>query len=139
VNRALQSYAPGHSSCANPFQILTVSTEGKISTFSPELLGQKNDVYSNFEFWDLDALEKGHVFESESFQKAFQEIQLGVELCKETCRYFAICGGGDPSNKLYENGGFASTRTNHCQAKIMIPAKVFFENSDFEEEILHAL
>jgi uncharacterized protein len=139
LNELFKRGTPVDSSCANPFQILTVSTDGGISSFSPELLGQKHAEYSDFRFWDIESLNRGQLLESKSFLKALQEIELGVSLCQKTCAYFSICGGGDPSNKLYENGTFASTRTTNCQAKIMIPAQVFIEKSHFEGELHDAL
>ena len=45
-------------------------------------------------------------------------IQKGVAKCQETCEYFAICGGGPPSNKLCENGSFDSTETMNCSLTI---------------------
>ena len=42
-------------------------------------------------------------------------IQKGVSKCKQTCQYFTYCGGGAPSNKLYENKTFDSTETMYCK------------------------
>jgi uncharacterized protein len=42
-------------------------------------------------------------------------IQLGVQRCRDECEYFSACGGGAPSNKLFENGSFASTETLYCR------------------------
>jgi len=42
-------------------------------------------------------------------------IQQGVSKCKQTCQYFAYCGGGAPSNKLCENKTFDSTETMSCK------------------------
>ena len=35
----------------------------------------------------------------------------GVELCRQECQYFSVCGGGEPVNKLSENGTFVSSET----------------------------
>ena len=32
-----------------------------------------------------------------------------------SCEYFSVCGGGEPVNKLAENGTFASTETTYCR------------------------
>jgi uncharacterized protein len=36
-------------------------------------------------------------------------------MCRERCAYFSVCGGGEPVNKLAENGSFASTETIYCR------------------------
>jgi uncharacterized protein len=36
-------------------------------------------------------------------------------MCRERCEYFSVCGGGEPVNKLAENGSFASRETTYCR------------------------
>jgi uncharacterized protein len=36
-------------------------------------------------------------------------------MCRERCEYFTVCGGGEPVNKLAENGSFASSETTYCR------------------------
>jgi len=48
------------------------------------------------------------------FRRMRDEVAEGVEQCRRACAYFEVCGGGAPSNKLFENGSFASTETRHC-------------------------
>jgi uncharacterized protein len=48
-----------------------------------------------------------------------RDIDAGVELCRERCEYFSICGGGEPVNKLAENGSFVSTETTYCRMSKM--------------------
>jgi hypothetical protein len=43
-----------------------------------------------------------------------RDIGTGVEMCRERCEYFSVCGG-EPVNKLAENGTFASTETAYCR------------------------
>ena len=43
------------------------------------------------------------------------DIDAGVAMCRERCEYFSGCGGGEPVNKLAENGSFASTETTYCR------------------------
>ncbi len=33
----------------------------------------------------------------------------------KSCEYFSVCGGGEPVNKLAENGTFCSTETTYCR------------------------
>jgi uncharacterized protein len=100
-----------YNSMVEPFAIVTVDWEGNFSTFSPELLGQKNDDYGNFiigNFWK-DTLEDS--VSSGVFQRLSRDVAAGVELCRNSCEYFPVCGGGSPVNKLYENGNITSTET----------------------------
>ena len=39
----------------------------------------------------------------------------GVDMCRQSCEYFAFCGGGPPANKFFENGTIASTETLFCR------------------------
>jgi uncharacterized protein len=50
------------------------------------------------------------------------EIEAGVALCRAECGYFDVCGGGEPVNKLAENGSFASSATNFCRMTRMAVA-----------------
>ena len=51
-----------------------------------------------------------------------RDIQAGVAMCRAQCPYFRLCGGGEPVNKLAENGTFASTATNYCRMTRMAVA-----------------
>jgi uncharacterized protein len=55
------------------------------------------------------------VLAGERFQALESEIALGVERCRQTCPYFAFCGGGAPANKYFETGTFAATETLFCR------------------------
>ena len=44
-----------------------------------------------------------------------EDIEAGVAMCRERCEYFSVCGGGEPVNKLAENGTFVSTETTYCR------------------------
>jgi uncharacterized protein len=55
------------------------------------------------------------MFSGPAFERTLQDIQTGVDRCRLSCPYFALCGGGAPANKLFENGSFASTETLYCR------------------------
>jgi uncharacterized protein len=88
-----------------------IDYQGNFSTFDPELLSVKTDRYGDFIFGNLltDTLES--TVHSEKFQKIYAEMTAGVELCRNTCDYFGVCGGGAGSNKYCENNTFASSQT----------------------------
>lgn len=105
-----------------PFAIISMDVEGNISTFSPELLGAKHERYESFKIGNILRDSFDDLCASPNFQALWSEIRRGVEDCKATCRYFGICGGGAPSNKLFENGTFASTETYYCRYAMKVPA-----------------
>jgi uncharacterized protein len=105
--------------------ILTMTRDGLLSSWAPELAS----VLST----RLSAVAIGHVCDLESIDDVLHcpkalavqdEIDRGVEMCRQTCQYFSICGGGSPSNKFFENGTFASTETLHCATQMKALAEV---------------
>ncbi|MGK7948841.1 MAG: cyclophane-forming radical SAM/SPASM peptide maturase GrrM/OscB [Xenococcaceae cyanobacterium] len=104
----------------HPFAIVNIDYQGNFSTFDPELLSVKTQEYGDFIFGNFlqDSLES--VCGSEKFQQIYRDLTAGVELCRNTCAYFGICGGGAGSNKYWENGTFNSAQTNSCRYRIQI-------------------
>jgi uncharacterized protein len=60
-------------------------------------------------------------------QRRALDIQRGVNACRHTCEYFAVCGGGAPINKLTENGSFDSERTRYCELTQMVPTDIILD------------
>lgn len=104
------------------FSILSVDYQGNFMTFSPELLSLDHEHYGKFILGNVknDLIES--VYQTQKFNQINDDIQAGVELCRQTCEYFSVCDGGAPANKLFENGTFASTETMYCKyhKKILI-------------------
>lgn len=106
------------------FRILSVDWQGNCSTWSPELLGQRHASYGeltlgNLVHESLDALPL-----REPFRGLHAAIEAGVERCRQGCEFFALCGGGCPSNKLAERGTFDATVTAHCRLTKQVLADV---------------
>jgi uncharacterized protein len=98
-----------------PFGIITIDVRGEVYTFSPEIAGYSSKDFETFSIGNIftnsfDELKNSNVLKSMSAQ-----INEGIELCRAQCGYFPVCGGGAPSNKVFENGTFASTTTMHCE------------------------
>lgn len=111
-----------------PFVHLNVDWQGNFSTFSPELLGIKSASHGDFV---LGNLRKGPLSASNEKLLALQaEIADGVDQCRQTCSYFDLCGGGAPSNKLAENGTFASGETMYCRVNVMTMADIVLDIVD---------
>jgi uncharacterized protein len=99
----------------NPFSVITIDCKGNYTTFSPELLSMKSELYGDFILGNLVRDPIYGIAENSKLQKINDDIQEGIEYCKNTCDYFSLCGGGVPSNKYFENGTFASSETMFCR------------------------
>jgi uncharacterized protein len=88
---------------------------GNISTFSTELLGLKNPDYEDFLLGNINRHALVDLPRRSNFARMLADIRAGVEMCRESCEYFSVCGGGEPVNKLAENGSFVSTETTYCR------------------------
>jgi len=98
-----------------PFAIVSVSHDGAISTFSPELLGAHHPRFGGFAFGHVATHTLADIEEAATFRTISCEIRRGVEACKRNCPYFRWCGGGAAGNKLFETGRFDATETMHCR------------------------
>jgi uncharacterized protein len=106
---------PFHNQLVEPFAITSMDWAGNISTFSPELLGLKNPAYEDFLLGNINRDALVDLPYRPNFTRMLADITAGVEKCREHCEYFSVCGGGEPVNKLAENGSFVSTETIYCR------------------------
>ena len=102
----------------HPFAIVNFDYQGNFSTFDPELLSVKTERYGDFILGNVlnESLES--VCYGDKFQRIYRDMATGVDLCRQSCEYFCVCGGGAGSNKFWENGTFASTETSACKYRI---------------------
>lgn len=98
-----------------PFAIISVDCRGNFSTFSPELLGLNSPSYGDFAFGNVSIDAFDSILTMPKFMAVTRDIVAGVQRCRDTCQYFAYCGGGAPVNKYFENGSFDSTETMFCR------------------------
>jgi uncharacterized protein len=110
-----------------PFCMLNVDCNGNVSTFSPELLGLKNAKYDDFVIGNINATSLEDMRRSAAMRAMSRDIAAGVELCRQSCEYFSVCGGGAPVNKLFENGSFNSARTSFCDLTQKVPIDLILE------------
>jgi len=111
--------APFNNQLVEPFAITSMDWAGNISTFSPELLGLKNAQYGDFLLGNINRDALVEMPQQLNFVRMTKDIQAGVAMCRERCEYFSVCGGGEPVNKLAENGSFVSTETTYCRVTKM--------------------
>ena len=117
-----------------PFGILTISTRGDFTPFSPELLGQSHEMHGSFHAGNVHSGSLVQQFRDWAVHSMVPSaIGRGVAACETTCSLFEICGGGAPSNKITENGTFESTETTYC----MLTKKAVY--SAFERTCMRAL
>jgi uncharacterized protein len=98
-----------------PFAVTSMDWAGNIATFSPELLGLKNAEYDDFLLGNINRDALTDLPHRPNLARMMRDIHAGVELCRQSCEYFSVCGGGEPVNKLAENGTFASSETKYCR------------------------
>ncbi len=110
-----------------PFGMLNVACNGDVSSFSPELLGLRNEEYSDFIIGNVHTHSLAEMAKSAPMQRMSHDIARGVEACRHSCGYFSVCGGGAPINKLTENGSFASERTRYCELTQMVPTDLILD------------
>jgi uncharacterized protein len=100
------------------FDILGIDHLGNISAFGTGLLAGSSPAYGRFIFGNVFTDDLDDVLIDEKFRRVARDITEGVNLCRESCKYFSVCGGGAPSNKVYEHGTFACTETTHCRLNV---------------------
>ena len=108
-----------------PLAMINVDVDGNFTTFSPEFVGVKDEVYGNFVLGNVHHDLIAVSVDTPLFQRINAGVELGIKRCKSECAYFPVCGGGDPSNKYFENGDLASTETQFCRISKKALADVF--------------
>jgi uncharacterized protein len=98
-----------------PYGIISIDCDGNVSTFSPELLGQRCPEYGDFIFGNVHEKSLADILDNPRLRKLSDAIGRGVDACRRSCEYFSTCGGGAPANKYYENANFTSTETVFCR------------------------
>src|SRR5262245_1866313 len=109
------------------WQVVVIAANGDVTTFSPELLELGSCAHNNFLFGNIltDPAEK--MFKNELVAKTQSEIRQGVELCRSSCVYFQVCGGGSPASKFSENGTLVSGETGSCRHSIQSAADALIQ------------
>lgn len=116
---ALQNHKGIRNQENAPGAILSVDVEGNVSTYSPELLGVSAPEFDDFQFGNVSQIKDlSEIFLNRTFLKCHKEVSDGVARCRSSCGYFALCGGGSPSNKFGEAGRLDVTETAFCRLAV---------------------
>jgi uncharacterized protein len=127
-----KNYKNGLGQQSTPYRIVAVDLNGNFSTLSPELLGMKSEIYGNFVIGNVHEDSFADALNTEKFNSIYRDVITGMLMCKDTCRYYSVCGGGTPSNKYSEHGSFTVTETNHCKFKFQIPMDVVLNRIELD-------
>jgi uncharacterized protein len=111
-----------------PYRMFVVGASGEFTTFSPELLGMESAIYGSFSLGNVMTDSPRAIAGSKKLQRLFKDVQKGVKHCQATCEYFQFCGGGAPSNKLFETGTLTSATTRFCASAIQLPLRIVLED-----------
>jgi uncharacterized protein len=116
--RNIQTYRKGvHVNFqAEPLGIISVDVEGNLSTFSPELLGVEHPTYGSFSFGNVLTDDYETILKRIFDSPLRADVAAGVRKCQAECKYYMMCGGGAPANKIFENNTAASSETVFCRA-----------------------
>ena len=105
-----------------PLAVLTITWDGAVTTFSPELMDAPNEEHGDFILGNIFTDSIADIIRSPKFVQMANAVEEGCRRCAAECRYFPVCLGGSPSNKYFENGSFNSTETTFCRSLVQIPA-----------------
>jgi uncharacterized protein len=109
------------------WQVVVVAANGDVTTFSPEFMELVSSRHNNFCFGNILTDDFHEIFKSELVSITQAEIRQGIEICRSSCDYFHVCGGGAPANKISENGVLASGETVFCRHSIQAAADALIE------------
>lgn len=121
---------PARNIQVEPLAMLNVDSHGNVSSFSPELLGLKNEAYRDFLLGNINFQSLQEIRDTCLASPLYRDIREGVQACSRSCDYFSVCGGGAPVNKLFENGSFTGTETSYCTLTQMVPTDLILEAYD---------
>lgn len=115
--------------------ILNFDVSGGVSTFPPELLtAPQSKRYGSFVWANVHTNNYDKFLRNLARTQTCLELRAGIEACKRECGYFAVCGGGAPSNKLAELGTFSGTETMSCRLEIKALTRVILKRLELEVE-----
>jgi uncharacterized protein len=105
----------------DPWKTLTITADGHVSTFSPELTEVKSPHNHDFIWNDVFSFSPETLVADDrkaAFDQFSEAVANGVSSCRSECSYYPVCGGGAPVNKLCELGSAAETETTFCRLSI---------------------
>jgi uncharacterized protein len=109
------------------WDVIAVAANGDVTSFSPEFMELRSSEHNDFCFGNILRDNFEDLQENEFLRRTAVEIRSGIAICRETCRYFDVCGGGSPSNKMFEHRSLACGETLFCRLSIQAAADALVE------------
>jgi uncharacterized protein len=131
--QVLHGRLPLRNDQIEPLLTVSVDVTGNLSSLSPELLGWPAPRYDDFVFGNVLDPEASLFRWSDGFRRLVDDAAAGRELCRETCAYFSLCGGGAVANKWTEHGTVMATETDACRSNIMAVVDVVLDALERED------
>jgi uncharacterized protein len=114
---------PLHNEQVEAWQVVVIAADGDVSTFSPEFMEMESAAHNNFRFGNILQDDLAQLFASRGLSALQSEVMNGVSRCRAECKYFSVCGGGAPANKVQENGSANSTESLFCRMSVQSSAE----------------
>ncbi|MFF5243545.1 cyclophane-forming radical SAM peptide maturase AmcB [Streptosporangium sp. NPDC000095] len=95
--------------------IPTVSVDGDVVLFSPELAGISDDTYGDFLAGNVRAQNIADMLDQAHRLRYAREFMAGLRRCEAECEFWDFCRGAQACNRYFENGSFATTETDYCR------------------------
>jgi uncharacterized protein len=127
ISHVLSGDADQENEQLEAWQTVVVAANGDVTSFSPEFMELASTRHNNFCFGNILQSDFAGLVESELVKLTQAEIRQGVEICRASCRYFAVCRGGAPANKMTENKSLASGETSFCRLSIQAAADALIQ------------
>jgi uncharacterized protein len=122
MSRMLATGEAAHNEQVEPWEVVSIAANGDVTSFSPDLMEIRSTAHGNFCFGNVLRDSFDDLVHNADAARTAGDIRTGVALCEATCRYFALCGGGSPSNKMAETGSLQSSETSFCRLSVQAPA-----------------
>lgn len=94
----------------------TVAYDGTVTLLSPELAGYSSDRHGSFSAGNVLTDPLPRIVTAGLAAGWVNEFRIGLAACRDTCAYFAMCGGGHAANRHFEHGRLDGTQTRYCEA-----------------------
>lgn len=104
----------------DPLHSLTFGMDGNFTAFAPELLGVRAETYNDFVLGNITSCSLEEAVDGQLYKTVARQLQLGVEKCRQECAFFDVCGGGNASNKFFENASLSSSTTMCCSFQVKV-------------------
>lgn len=127
IARLLTEDTASDNEQVRPWDVVAVAANGNVTSFSPDFMELRSPDHNDFCFGNILENDFDELVGNRIFRRTAEEIRVGVELCRTSCAYFGVCGGGSPSNKMSEHGSLKSGETLFCKLSIQAPADALVE------------